>query len=104
MNPSGIVPNIPFVCFNNSDYKLGNDCFTKLDFNSLEDSNNILEELYVLSKKKLNIKPIGVFYDKIENNNVNIIGIITTNNDLVPVKNVLISKTELDKNKVRYSF
>ena len=102
VNPSGIVDGVPFICFNNKDYGLGSDCFSKLDFNSLENSNEALEELYSLTKGKLNLKPIGLFYDKIEGDDVNIIGITTSNNDLVPVKNTIISRKELDKNNVLY--
>jgi len=56
-----------------------------------------------LKKKKINIKPIGLFYDRIDKNkNVNIIGIITSNNDLVPIKSIEMSKSHLDKNNILY--
>jgi hypothetical protein len=102
--PSGIITNVPTICFDSgSSEKKRADCFTKLKFHNLDDSNKNLEKIYKLSEKKLNIKPIGVFYDSIDDNNmVNVIGIITSNNDLVPIQKVQISKKELDKSKVQY--
>ena len=100
--PSGIIDNIPIICMNTSDNKKF-DCFSKLKFYNIEETNYYLEELYKLSDKKINIKPIGLFYDKIDDNNmVNIIGIITSNNDFVPITSIGISKEQLDKNKIIY--
>lgn len=98
--PSGIVDNLPFICLNTDNKK---DCFSKLKFLNIDDSTKYLEDLYKLSNKKLNIKPIGFFYDVINSNNiVNIIGIMTSNNDFIPVEPTLISKKQLDKNKILY--
>jgi len=62
--------------------------------------NKYLEEVYKISNKFINVKPIGLFYDSIHNDTVNIIGIITSNNDLVPVQQVKIPLKELEDNKV----
>jgi len=100
--PSGIIENIPIICINNSEYNKS-DCFSKLKFYNIEETNYYLEELYNLTNKKMNLKPIGLFYDKINDNDlVNIIGITTSNNDFVPISNVSIDKKYLDENKIIY--
>ena len=99
--PSGIINNIPILCLNINQEK--NDCFSKIKFHNIEITNKYLDELYILSNKKINIKPIGVFYDNIDKNDmVNIIGIKTSNNDFVPINNIAISKDNLDKDKILY--
>ena len=101
--PSGIIDNIPTICLNTAEYANKPDCFSKLDFSNIEKTNEYLEELYKLSNRKLNIKPIGLFYESIDDDDmVNIIGVNTSNNDFVPVKKISIPKKELDKNKVNY--
>lgn len=101
--PSGIVDKIPIVCFNSLEYSTRQDCFSKLEFKNINQSQEFLEKIYKQSGKKLNIKPIGMFYDFIsEDNFVNIIGIMTSNNDLVPVSKQLIPTKELIKNNVNY--
>jgi hypothetical protein len=102
--PSGIVNGVSTICFNNSvDEKLRGDCFSKLKFHNIEDTNINLDKIYNLSKKKLNVKPIGLFYDSIDEKNiVNIIGVKTSNDDLVPIQKIEILKKELDESKVLY--
>jgi len=101
--PSGTVYGVPFICFNTLEYSKRQDCFSKLTFKNINQSQEHLEKLYKLSNKKLNIKPIGMFYDFIsEDNFANIIGIMTSNNDLVPVAKQLIPLKELNKNNVNY--
>ncbi len=101
--PSGIIDDLPTICLNTAEYANRPDCFSKLNFIDLEKTNVYLENLYKLSDKKLNIKPIGVFYDNIDSkNNANIIGVMTSNNDFVPIKRIIISKETLDENKVLY--
>lgn len=101
--PSGIVDKIPIVCFNSLEYSTRQDCFSKIKFLSINQSQQYLEKLYKLSNKKLNIKPVGLFYDFISDDNfANIIGIMTSNNDLVPVSKQLIPIKELDNNNVNY--
>ena len=101
--PSGIIDNLPTICLNTLEYNNRQDCFSKINFQSINQTQKYLEELYKLSNKKLNIKPIGLFYDFIsEDNFANIIGIMTSNNDLVPVAKQLIPIKELEKNKVIY--
>ena len=102
--PSGIINGVSTICFNSAtDEKIRGDCFSKIKFNNIEDTNINLDKLYKLSNKKLNIKPIGVFYDSIDDKDmVNIIGIISSNDDLVPIQTIQMSKKELDKSKIRY--
>jgi len=101
--PSGIINNLPIICLNSIEYSKKQDCFSNIKLKNLNDTQKYLEKLYILSNKKLNIKPIGLFYDFIsEDNFANIIGIMTSNNDIVPIINQLIPIKELDKNKVIY--
>ena len=101
--PSGIINELSTICLNTVEYGERPDCFSKINFLSINETHKYLEDLYKLSNKKLNIKPIGLFYDFIsEDNFVNIIGIMTSNNDLVPVKKQLIPIKELKKNNVNY--
>lgn len=102
--PSGIVNGVATLCFSNAtDEKIRGDCFSKLKFHNIEETNDNLEKLFKLSNKKLNIKPIGVFYDSIDEDDlVNVIGVKTSNDDLVPIQNIQISKKDLDYNKVQY--
>lgn len=102
--PSGIVNGVSIVCFNSgTDAEIRGDCFSKMKFNNIEDTNANLEKLYKLSNKKLNIKPIGVFYDSIDKKNmVNVIGIISSNDDLVPILPIQMSKKDLEKSNIRY--
>lgn len=101
--PSGIIDDIPTICLNTVEYANRVDCFSKINFSSIEKTNIYLEELYKLSNHKLNIKPIGLFYDSIDKNeNVNIIGVMTSNNDFVPVTKISIDKKELDDSKILY--
>jgi hypothetical protein len=100
--PSGIINNIPIICMNENDNN-NFDCFSKIKFHNIEETNYYLEELYNLTNKNLNVKPIGLFYDKIDDKNmVNIIGIITSNNDFVPVTSISISKEKLDSTNIIY--
>ena len=96
--PSGIILDIPIICFNENNNI--NDCFSKIKFNNIDTMNKYLEEVYKISSKFINVKPIGLFYDLIHDDIVNVIGIITSNNDLVPVQQVKIPLKELEENKV----
>ena len=101
--PSGIVDKVPIICFNSLEYSTRQDCFSKLKFPSINKTQEYLEKLFKLSSKKFNIKPIGMFYDYISDDNfADIIGIMTSNNDLVPVAKQLIPIKELDSNNVNY--
>lgn len=93
------------ICINtNENASKQKDCFSKIELLNIESTNKNLEILFKLSNKKLNVKPIGLFYDKIDKkNNINIIGIITSNNDLVPIKMIEMNKNQLDKNNILYS-
>lgn len=101
--PSGIVDKVPIICFNSLEYSTRQDCFSKLKFPLINQTQDYLEKLFKLSGKKLNIKPIGMFYDYISDDNfADIIGIMTSNNDLVPVSKQLVPIKELDTNNVNY--
>ncbi len=101
--PSGIIDDIPTICLNTIEYANKLDCFSKINFISLENTNKYLDELYKLSNKKLNIKPIGLFYDYIDSEDmVNVIGVMTSNNDFVPIAKISIPKEELEENKVLF--
>ena len=101
--PSGIIDDLSTICLNTVEYSNRQDCFSKINFQNINQTQKYLEDLYLLSNKKLNVKPIGLFYDFIsEDNFANIIGIMTSNNDLVPVAKQLIPIKELEKNKVIY--
>jgi hypothetical protein len=102
--PSGIIDEVSILCFNNlSGDKMRGDCFSKLKLNNIEDTNINLEKIYNLSDKKLNIKPIGLFYESIDDDDlVNIVGVKTSNDDLVPIERIQISKSELENNKIQY--
>ena len=97
--PSGIIDDIPIICLGMNNVE---GCFLKKNYLTYEKTYELLEKLYVLSVYMINIKPIGVYYDKEEKNNINIIGIITSNNDMIPVKNIFLDKSELDKKKIIY--
>ena len=102
---SGIYPDIPILCFREKiDENNIDDCFSRFKFLSMDDTIKHLEKLYKMTKGVLNIKPIGLFFDAIDEDdvNVNVIGVMTSNNDLVPIKSVKIKKEELDKNKTLY--
>lgn len=94
---SGIINDIPIVCMGHE-----NSCFN--DFNTLKDTQNKLNELYKLVDEKIKIKPVGLFYDKMLNNkkDVNVIGVMTNNNDIIPIKKQVMSVKELDDSKTLY--
>lgn len=101
VSPSGIIVDLPPICFNMSNNNF--DCFSKMNFNTLETTNKYLEEIYKLSDKKIITKPHGVFYDHIDKKGImNIVGIKTLNNDIVPIKPIKLEKEQLDKNKINY--
>jgi hypothetical protein len=102
--PSGMEIELNAICINTyqNSSKQG-DCFSKIELENIETTNQNLEIIFKSSNKKINIKPIGLFYDRIDKNkNVNIIGIITSNNDLVPIKPIEMSKNHLDRNNILY--
>ena len=102
--PSGMEIELNAICINTYDNssKQG-DCFSKIELENIEKTNQNLEILFKLSNKKINVKPIGLFFDNIDKKkNLNIIGIITSNNDLVPIKTIEMNKNHLDKNNILY--
>ena len=98
VEPSRIVISIPFVCFNSNN----NDCLHKLKLPNLYELFNNLLLLYEKTNHKLNIKPLGVFYENVTNDNLTIVGIYTSNNDLIPIEKIIVNKSELDNKNILY--
>ena len=95
---SGILNFIPTICSS-----IESGCFNKISKLSIDSLNSQLQQLYDLSNKQLNIEPNGLYYDFIDKNGmVNIMGIMTSNQDLVPIKPVGIRKEVLVENKIIY--
>lgn len=94
---SGIINNIPIICMGRE-----HSCFN--DFDTIKNTQNKLNELYKLVDEKIKIKPIGLFYDKMLNNkkDINVIGIMTNNNDIIPIKKQVMSIKELEEQKILY--
>ncbi len=76
----------------------------KVELKSIEETRELLEKMYKESDKRLNIKPLGLFYDEYDKkkNEYNIIGIWVSSDDLVPVKPKKMSKKELEDKKIEY--
>ena len=99
---SGIVHNIPIICLNTKENTGKKDCFSELKLLDIETVQKHLDKIYKLSEKKINIKPVGLFYDNIDDNTVSVVGIMTSNNDLVPIKKTQFTINELNKKKISY--
>jgi len=78
VKPSGSIFNLTII--KNFDNKLL----------SVKNTLSNLNKLFSLSNKSLPVKPIGLYYDKKTDKNVNIIGIVTNYYDVVPVKEEII--------------
>jgi hypothetical protein len=97
--PSGTINNIPIICLNND-----GGCFKTIDFLDLEKSKKQLNELDELTNGILNIKFSGLYYSFIDKNDmVEIIGIKTNNNTLIPITKTLVSVKELEKDKINFT-
>lgn len=59
--------------------------------NSFDDTVKHLEALYLKTKKQLPVNPIGVYYDKKNENGVHVVAVMTNTYDIVPVKEEQIS-------------
>jgi hypothetical protein len=55
------------------------------------------KELFELSKETIPIKPVGVYYDKMENNSYFINALVTITNDAIPVEEIKMTKAEIEK-------
>jgi hypothetical protein len=90
---SGILDFIPTVC-----NRAEGGCINRLNKLSIDRLNNQLAELYELTKGAIRVEPQGLYYESIDSDDmVDVIGIITTTQDLVPIKNTPIPKEELIK-------
>lgn len=90
VKPSGSLYNIPIENNINkyiSDY---------------ETTYSNLMKIYKISSKKIPVKPIGVYYDDIADDNVVVNSIMTKNNGIIPVKTIKLSVSELTKKKLKY--
>lgn len=94
---SGILDFIPTIC-----NRAEGGCINRINKLSIDQLNSQLAELFDLSKGKLKIEPQGLYYDSIDDGMVDVIGIITTTQDLVPIKNTPMPEEELKKFNVTY--
>jgi hypothetical protein len=69
---------------------------------SFKDTYNNLKEIYNLSDENIPTKPVGVYYEKEENNKILITAIVTLTNDIVPVTEQLLDKNEIEKMGLYY--
>jgi hypothetical protein len=99
VKPSGILNNLPTVCLGTNNLQ---GCASYNEFLSFEKTMELLNKIYTLSDKKINIKPIGIFYDKEISNSFNCLGIITSNNDMIPILEETIKQKYLDDNNLIY--
>ncbi len=68
----------------------------------LEDTVKNLEELNKLTPDKLMIKPIGIYYDDLKNDKLNVTAVMTQTKDIVPVINQIVTKKYLESHKLVY--
>ena len=99
VKPSGILNTIPVVCLGSN---TNNGCYAFNDFLTFEETKKLTDELYIKSNKIINIKTIGVFYDKNDSNKLNCLGIITSSSDMLPIKEEYIEIAYLEKHKLVY--
>lgn len=67
-----------------------------LDLNTCID---LLNELYKLSNKELDIKPIGVYYNNKSENSLHVVALMTNTYDIIPIKPIIVKQKWLEKNK-----
>jgi hypothetical protein len=98
VRPSGIISKIPTVCLGiNMD-----GCFSYSKFLSLEKTIKLSNELYEKSDKKMNIKIISSFYDNKTENEINCLGLITSNDNMIPIEPEKVKKSYLKENNLSY--
>merc|ERR1711988_29442 len=88
--PSGIDYNVPITDTKNLDFR------KLLSFNQTIKN---LNELYKLSKEKIPCKPIGIYFDRKNNDKVHVISVITSDYQSVPINGDNISLKLLKKMK-----
>jgi len=92
--PSAVISNIPMICMSNHDEGA---CISKLELIEYNKMIKLLNNLVKESDNSLNIKPIGLFYSEKDNNMITLSGIMTSNNDIIPIKVEKININEIDK-------
>ena len=98
VRPSGIISKIPTVCLGiNMD-----GCFSYSNFLSLEITVKLSNELYEKSDKKMNIKIISSFYNNKTENEINCLGLITSNDNMIPIEPKKVKKSYLKENNLSY--
>jgi hypothetical protein len=75
VKPSGSIYNLSIV--KNAELKI----------DTLSNTIENLKQLYIATNKKLQVEPIGLYYDVKTSNNASIVGIMTKSYDVVPVIN-----------------
>ena len=65
-------------------------------FNDFKGTIKLLNKIYDESKKEINMKPIGVFYDGIKNKDYNVIAVMTQTHDSVEIIPEYVSQKVLD--------
>ena len=93
--PSGSLMDVPFICINKN-----KGCMQYVELLEFDTLVKNLKEFNELTK--LNYEVLGVFYNKVENNNYNVIGIISNDDMLIPIKEKIFTKEELNNNNYIY--
>jgi len=63
---------------------------------------DMLNKIYTASKTEINVKPIGIFFDDVKNDNYNVIAIMTQTHDSVEIIPEIVSKKTLDSMNLIY--
>ena len=63
---------------------------------TFKDTLKSLKELYTISKEHIPVKPVGVYYDSIEKEKYIINAIVTITNDIIPVEEIKMTKSEIE--------
>lgn len=85
VKPSGSIYNLQII--KTIDNKL----------QSFDETFEKLQKLYEISKKTVNVKPIGVYYNFKTNDGLNVIGIMTMTYDLAPIKSIVLNIDTINK-------
>lgn len=94
VNPSSVIENVPMICMGVGDSQ---HCLSKLELIDYKTMCKLLEELVKDSDNKLNIMPIGLFYSEKDGDKITLSGIMTSNNDIVPIRTNKIDSNEINK-------
>lgn len=98
VKPSGIIPTIPVVCFGSN----LDGCFSYSKFLSLDKMIELTNYLYQKTNKLINIKILSVFFDVQKENDIYCLGVITSNDNMIPIEPSYIKKDYLKKNNLSY--